>query len=188
MCKRLMFALLFAVGMLGVSAPAHADSITTLTQGGLAATVTVVGNTATLTFGSGLDSDYTDQVAIHVTNGATVTGGSASSGAWTIQSGQNSVNCDGTGNWFCATSGSDQSFKDLSISWTFSGGSPTDLVSAQFAVCSSSTGDCAPGTMYFVTNFSQSATAPEPGTLALLGIGLLGVGILSRRRAASFAA
>src|SRR5512147_1250326 len=98
MNKGLLLAVVAAI--LVMAGTAMADPVT-LTQGSFTATVNVVGNTATLTFG-GLNSDFTDQVAIHIANGATVTSGTASSGTWEFKSGNNSVNCDGTGNWFCA--------------------------------------------------------------------------------------
>ena len=175
MNKGLVLAVVAAI--LVMAGTAMADPIT-LTQGSFTATVNVVGNTATLTFG-GLNSDFTDQIAIHITNGATVTSGTASSGNWTFKSGNNSVNCDGTGNWFCAVADSNVSFNGLTLSWIFSGGQVIDPVSVQFAVCDSSSPSCAPGTRNFVTNFSQSGsgtTVPEPASMALVGAGLLGAG------------
>jgi uncharacterized protein YcnI len=176
MKKGLLVLTLLAM-MTMVAATAMADSVS-LTQGTFTANVDVTGNTATLTFGSGLNSYFTDQVAVHVADGATVTGGSPS--GWTIQNGNNSVNCDGTGNWFCAVSSSPVSFDGLTVTWNFTGGSLTDAISAQFAVCSSDGSDCAPGSESFVTNFSQSGTpgtptapVPEPATLSLMGSGLL---------------
>jgi PEP-CTERM motif len=180
MKRNLVLAVLATVVMMTTTA--MADPVT-LTQGSFTATVNVVGNTATLTFGSGLNSYFTDQVAIHVANGADVTGGTAPSG-WIIDNGNNSVNCDGTGNWFCATSGNTSlSFNGLSFTWNFTGGTVIDPVSIQFAVCDSSAA-CGPGTSNFVTNFSQSGTTqvPEPASMTLLGAGLLGIGSLSRRK------
>jgi PEP-CTERM motif len=181
MKRNLVLGVLAAVVL--ITGTAMADPIT-LTQGSFTATVNVVGNTATLTFGSGLNSYFTDQVAIHVADGASVTGGSAPSG-WLIQNGNNSVNCDGTGEWFCATtSGSSLSFNGLSFAWNFTGGQVINPVSIQFAVCNSSAA-CAPGSSNFVTNFSQSGgttQVPEPASMTLVGAGLLGIGSLSRRR------
>lgn len=166
--------------ILMMAGTAVADSMTMFTQGSFTATVSIVGNTATLTFG-GLNGYYTDQVAIHIANGATVNSGSATSGNWNFGSGQNSVNCGGTGNWFCAVAASNTLFNNLSVSWNFSG-TLIDPISVQFAVCNSSTPGCAPGSSNFVTNFSQSSAVPEPASMGFLAAGLLGVGFTRRRK------
>lgn len=172
----------FALAVLMMAGTAMADTISTytFTQGSFTANLSVnttIG-TATLTFG-GLNGYYTDQVAIHISNDGSVTSGSGGSG-WTFQTGQNSVNCDGTGNWFCAINSTPQLFDNLSLTWNFTG-STIDPASVQFAVCTAGT-DCAPGDRNFVTNFSQSASVPEPGSLSMLGAGLVGIGGLARRR------
>ncbi len=177
----LLFVALAAIVVM--TGTAMADPVT-FTQGSFTATLNIVGNTATLTFGSGLNGFFTDQIAIHIANDATVNPAlsSASSGTWLFQSGDNSVNCDGAGNWFCAVAGSNVSFNGLTLTWNFTGGTVIDPVSVQFAVCNSASGDCAPGAVgLFVTNFSQSAIVPEPSSLALLATGVLGLGLFRRR-------
>jgi hypothetical protein len=63
----------------------------------------------------------------------------------------------------------------LTLSWTFSGSATIDPASIQFDICDSSSPTCGPGSSNFVTNFSQNGptSTPEPGTLALLGLGLI---------------
>ncbi len=177
------FPMVLVLAILMMAGTAMADTFYTFTQTGsygtLTAYMTVGTGTATLTFGPGLNSFFTDQVGIHVSNNATNITGSGGSG-WTFQSGLNSVNCSGTGNWLCAINSSLQSFNGLSLTWNFTG-TLIDPPSLQFAVCRAGT-SCAPGTSNFVTNFSQVGSVPEPASLSLLGAGLVGIGGLARRR------
>lgn len=183
MLRKLLMIGGFAVAVALMPGTAMADPIT-YTQGAYTATVNVVGGTATLTINA-VSGSFTNAVAIHVANGATVTTGTASSGTWTFGSGQNAVNCGGTGNWFCATSGSNVSFSSsaLTFSWDFTGGTLVTPISIQFDICNSSSPTCDQGTSNFVMMFSQNGptSTPEPGTLYLLGVGLLPVVGFGRR-------
>jgi hypothetical protein len=101
--------------------------------------------------------------------------------------------------YFFRNGGADLAFEDI-LSFAFTNantvGAPTalmvDEIACQFAGfggngCNANPYANVPGDYFFVSNNGQFklANVPEPGSLALFGIALLGAGVVSRKRAAN---
>ena len=129
-------------------------------------------------------TDYVGALALKVVNSAGYISDSVVSaptgGSWTQVSGKNINQCDGSGQgWLCTewVSG-DKLLVDFGgYEWvtniTIVAGSLLDTWSIQ--------ADFDPATGQLLSE-SGSTKVPEPGTLALLGIGLLGLGLTRRRK------
>jgi hypothetical protein len=101
--------------------------------------------------------------------------------------------------YFFRNGGADLALEDI-LSFAFTNANtvaaPTDLMISEIACeyagftgagCNATPYANAPGDYFFVSNNGQFklANVPEPGSLALFGIALLGAGVVSRKRAAN---
>ena len=182
-----------ALALVASTAPrASATTVETFTQGSYSATMTLGTNTATVTINGPSTGFYVYEVALQLGGNTASTGGSASVGTWSFLSAQHPNNC-GVGqqnNWLCADTGTAQAGKGLTLTYNFNGTAASGGAGLHFIICSTPT-LCTQGGAGFITIFSVTgsivntpppSTIPEPGTLGLLGTGLVGIAGLVRRK------